>query len=207
MSIIRANNNTLSSVTALPTAITTGNVVKISTQTASDDSAVEFTQLSTASTYSHFKIILDNVTASTDNAAKFYAQFGTGGASPTYYTSSYYQSVGVSSYAAVASMGQQQTYNAAQFDLAYSTSGGYAFPGDTFEYLSGIIHLFRFADANHQPSIIYQFSCPVSGQVHQSMQGSGSVAHAASFGNATAFKLYCSTGNINGTFTLYGVKS
>lgn len=184
-----------------------GQMVKISTTTASDVSAVEFTELSTASTYSHYKIILDNVTASTDNAAIFYAQFGTGGASPTYYTSSNYQSVGVSSYAGVASMGQHQAYNVAQMNLGYSTSSGYAFPGNTFEYLSGTINLFRFADANHQPSIVFQFHAPVSGNVEQSMAGSGSVVQSASFGNATAFKLYCSTGNINGTFTLYGVKS
>jgi len=37
------------------------------------------------------------------------------------------------------------------------------------------------------------------------MAGSGSVIQSASFGNATAFKLYLSSGNINGTFTLYGV--
>ena len=184
-----------------------GQMVKISTTTASDVSAVEFTELSTASTYSHYKIILDNVTASTDNSAIFYAQFGTGGASPTYYTSANYQSVGVSSYAGVASMGQHQAYNVAQMNLGYSTSSGYCFPGSTFEYLSGTINLFRFADANHQPSIVFQFHAPVSGNVEQSMAGSGSVVQSASFGNATAFKLYCSTGNINGTFTLYGVKS
>lgn len=184
-----------------------GQMVKISTTTASDVSAVEFTELSTASTYSHYKIILDNVTASTDNAALFYAQFGTGGASPTYYTSANYQSVGVKAYAGVASLGQNQAYNVAQMTLGYTASSGYYFPGSTFEYLSGTINLFRFADANHQPSIVFQFHAPVSGNVEQSMAGSGSVVQSASFGNATAFKLYCSTGNINGTFTLYGVKS
>ena len=94
-----------------------GGLVKISSTTANDVSAVEFTELSTETTYSHFKIICDNVTASSDNTAIFYAQFGTGGASPTYYTSSNYQSVGVSSYAGVASMGQHQAYNVAQMNL------------------------------------------------------------------------------------------
>ena len=182
-----------------------GGLVKISSTTANDVSSVEFTELSTETTYSHFKLILDNVTASSDNTAIFYAQFGTGGASPTYYTSSKYQSVGVSSYAGVASMGQHQAYNAAQMNLGYSTSSGYCFPGNTFEYLSGTIKLFRFADANHQPSIVFQFHAPVSGNVEQSMAGSGSVVQSASFGNATAFRLYLSSGNINGIFTLYGV--
>lgn len=46
MAIIRANNNTLSSVTALPTAITTGNVVKLAEVTDSNgQSAIEFTGL------------------------------------------------------------------------------------------------------------------------------------------------------------------
>ena len=102
-------------------------------------------------------------------------------------------------------MGQHQAYNAAQMNLGYSTSSGYCFPGSTFEYLSGTINLFRFADANHQPSIVFQFHAPVSGVIEQSMAGSGSVSQSASFGNATAFKLYLSSGNINGTFTLYGV--
>ena len=203
MAILRANNNTLSSVTALPFA--TGGLVKISTTTASNASAVEFTELSTASTYSHFKIILDNVTASTDNSAIFYAQFGTGGASPTYYTGANYQCVGVSAFAHIASMSQRQSYNVAQMTLAYTTTSGYAFPGEAFEYLSGTINLFRFADANHQPSIVFQLHAPVSGTVEQSIAGSASVRKNASFGNATAFKLYCSTGNINGTFTLYGI--
>ena len=183
-------------------------LIKINTQTVSDASSVEFTELDTTSgsaLYSSFKIILDNVTASTDNTAIFYAQFGTGGASPTYYTSANYQSVGVSSYAGVASMGQHQAYNVAQMNLGYSSSSGYCFPGSTFEYLSGTINLFRFADANHQPSIVFQFHAPVSGVIEQSMAGSGSVSQSASFGNATAFKLYLSSGNINGTFTLYGV--
>ena len=73
------------------------------------------------------------------------------------------------------------------------------------KWLSGTINLFRFADANHQPSIIFQFHAPVSGNVEQSMAGSGSVVQSASFGNATAFRLYLSSGNINGIFTLYGV--
>ena len=50
-------------------------LIKINTQTVSDASSVEFTELDTTSgsaLYSSFKIILDNVTASTDNTAIFY---------------------------------------------------------------------------------------------------------------------------------------
>tara|TARA_Y100001938_G_C8051014_1_gene411704 strand:+ start:909 stop:1493 length:585 start_codon:yes stop_codon:yes gene_type:complete len=46
MTILRLNNNSLSSVTALPTAITTGNVVKLAEVTDSNgQSAIEFTGL------------------------------------------------------------------------------------------------------------------------------------------------------------------
>ena len=44
MAIIRANNNTLSSVTALPDAISTGGLVHLGGTTASGQSSVDFTE-------------------------------------------------------------------------------------------------------------------------------------------------------------------
>ena len=72
MAIIRANNNTLSSVTALPTAITTGGLVKIaSTTIASGSEATEgfvFANVFT-STYTNYKIYYNiREKASTANA-------------------------------------------------------------------------------------------------------------------------------------------
>ena len=72
MAIIRANNNTLSSVTALPTAITTGGLVKIaSTTVASGSEATEgfvFANVFT-STYTNYKIYYNiREKASTANA-------------------------------------------------------------------------------------------------------------------------------------------
>ena len=72
MAIIRANNNTLSSVTALPTAITTGGLVKIaSTTIASGSEATEgfvFASVFT-STYTNYKIYYNiREKASTANA-------------------------------------------------------------------------------------------------------------------------------------------
>ena len=66
MAIIRANNNTLSSVTALPTAITTGNVVKLAEVTDSNgQSAIEFTGLYTyGATYQTLIISHSHATAS-----------------------------------------------------------------------------------------------------------------------------------------------
>ena len=72
MAIIRANNNTLSSVTALPTAITTGGLVKIaSTTVASGSDATEgfvFANVFT-STYTNYRIYYNiREKASTANA-------------------------------------------------------------------------------------------------------------------------------------------
>lgn len=85
MAIIRANNNTLSSVTALPTAIVTGGLVKIaSTTIASGSEATEgfvFASVFT-STYTNYRIYYNiREKASTANATNggLLFRFGSGG--------------------------------------------------------------------------------------------------------------------------------
>ena len=85
MAIIRANNNTLSSVTALPDAITTGGLVKLSSTTiASGSEATEgfvFANIFT-STYTNYKIYYNiREKASTDNPTNgaLLFRFGSGG--------------------------------------------------------------------------------------------------------------------------------
>ena len=87
MAIIRANNNTLSSVTALPTAITTGNVVKLAEVTDSNgQSAIEFTGLyNHGATYQTLIISHSHATGSGEVRCEVK---GTGQGS--YYNSSYY---------------------------------------------------------------------------------------------------------------------
>ena len=74
MAIIRANNNTLSSVTTLPSGVG-GNLVLVTDSTISDgDTSVVFGPLTT---YDKYVIDFIDVNHSTDAGAILQAQFGT----------------------------------------------------------------------------------------------------------------------------------
>ena len=85
MAIIRANNNTISAVTALPTAITTGGLVKIaSTTVASGSDATEGFVFANAftSTYTNYRIyynIREKASTSNENNGGLLFRFGSGG--------------------------------------------------------------------------------------------------------------------------------
>ena len=200
MAILRANNNTLSSVTALPFA--TGGLVKISTTTASGDSSVDFTGLDTTSTYSMYLLVVDNMTADSDNAALLYLRFFTGG---TIYTGSNYNNVTIQGWSSIASLGQASTTLGSQAKVISYASSGYYMPGSTYEHVAGTLQLFRMNDANHPAIVNYQFGLPVSGQIHSNQSGTMTLRAGASVGDCDGLRIFLSSGNISGTFTLYGV--
>ena len=68
MAILRANNNTLSSVTALPTAISTGSLVKLSSSTASSSSEIVFDNTVFTSTYKSYLIRINDFVLSTNTS-------------------------------------------------------------------------------------------------------------------------------------------
>ena len=181
-------------------------LIKISTQTASNASSVDFTGLDTvggSAVYSSFKIILEDVTSATDNSAMLYGRFGTG-ATPTYQTANY-GGVFVNAFMSTASLQQVQSNGTAQIQMAATNGSGYFIPGDTFETLSGEINLFTFGDSNHPPQMSWFLSYPISGVIQSLAHGSASFKESSEIVNGTALRLYASSGNINGKFTLYGV--
>ena len=181
-------------------------LIKINRQIVSNASSVDFTGLDTvgdSAVYSSFKIILEDVTSATDNSSMLYGRFGTG-STPTYQTANY-GGVFVNAFMSVASLQQVQSGTAAQIQMAATNGSGYFIPGDTFETLSGEINLFSFGDSNHPPQISWFFSYPVSGVVQSLAHGSASFVESSEIVNGTALRLYASSGNINGKFTLYGV--
>ena len=181
-------------------------LIKISTHTASNGSSVYITGLDTvgdSAVYSRFKIIVDDVTSATDNSAMLYGRFGTG-STPTYQTSNY-GGVFVNAFMSTASLQQVQSSTAAQIQMAATNGSGYFIPGDTFETLSGEINLFTFGDSNHPPQMSWFFSYPTSGVLQSLAHGSASFVESSEIVNGTALRLYASSGNINGKFTLYGV--
>ena len=184
-----------------------GGLVKISTTTASNATSVSFTGLDTTSTYSMYKIVVDNLTAQSDNSALLYAKFGTG-STPTYETSNYVCTY-LQAFSSVSGLQQQNsaTINTNQLFLAGTNSSGYYIPGDTFEFLSGTMDLFRMGDSSHPPQTNWFFGFPNSGNLANTAFGTGTFIESSEKVNGTAIQFYMSTGNINGTFTLYGVKS
>ena len=74
MSIIRANNNTLSSVTALPAAIPTGYYKLLTTTTANASSSVVFDSSLMTNTYRHFMITGNAFYAGANNSFLSYRE-------------------------------------------------------------------------------------------------------------------------------------
>jgi hypothetical protein len=69
MAIIKPNNNTISAITALPAAITTGGLVHISTTSiSSGDSEVELTF---SSSYDNYRIIMSNTVPNTGSGGTY----------------------------------------------------------------------------------------------------------------------------------------
>ena len=66
MPLIKYNNQSLSSLTALPAAIPTGKLKLISSQTASNSASISFTSGLT-STYKAYKFVFSNIHPATDN--------------------------------------------------------------------------------------------------------------------------------------------
>jgi len=66
MSINVCNNRSMASITALPTAVSTGSMILLSTQTASSSASISFTS-SIDSTYDSYVFKLINVQPATDN--------------------------------------------------------------------------------------------------------------------------------------------
>jgi hypothetical protein len=66
MPLIKYNNQSLSSLTALPAAIPTGKLKLISSQTASDSASISFTT-GLNSTYKVYKFVFVNISSATNN--------------------------------------------------------------------------------------------------------------------------------------------
>jgi len=140
MALNFANNNSLSSITALPASISGGGLNLISTQTASSSSTIDFTS-GLDSTYKEYIFKFINIHPAT-NAAKFRLIGSTDGGS------SYGVATTTSMFEA---MQDESGYNETLRyedgdDVAQSTS---AFPistgigSDNDECLSGFLHLFE----------------------------------------------------------------
>jgi hypothetical protein len=192
MAIIRANNNTLSSVTALPTAITTGNVVKLAEVTDSNgQSAIEFTGLyNHGATYQTLIISHSHATGSGEIRCEI-----KGINQGSYYNSAYYWyaitgtiSNGINGYT---------VSNASYGKLLGSFGESHGFRGDI------IIHDPRNASNGSRVAIEYfetGWNAATSSMVAHGVIGLGTTT------GIDAIKYYFASGNFGaGNAVLYGV--
>ena len=170
-----------------------GAMTLISTQTASNSSALAWTGLSG---YDKYLLSFENLKPAT-SPSQLLMQFGTG-AGPTYLTSGYYYFGSFTGYTG-SNVGPTGTYsrNAGYFILeGYYQINSTGITSGTFNlngFTSGSYQSFNGSSISYDPSAIWEGLFNVAGNTTQTS-------------NVTAIQVYFSGGNItSGTATLYGL--
>ena len=195
------SNSTIANITALPAAIATGAMVKLSTQTASSSSTISFTS-GIDSTYKHYIFYFADIHGSGDGVdLKF--QVSTDGGS---------------SYGVTCTTAEFLNYNnEAGSDSALSNNGNHDLSqstnfmqlsqdmgaGETDQSAAGTLHLFNPSSTTFVKHYLSRFNNYHDSNYSMSNNGSG-YFNTTSAINAVQFKM--STGTMDsGTITLYGV--
>lgn len=195
------NNNSISNVTSYNASLVTGNMVLISSQTASNSASISFTT-GIDSTYKEYQFWFVNIKPATDSV-NFQFNFSTDSGSNynVIKTTTYFRA-----YHNEADTQTDLGYDAAQ-DLAQSTN--YQNLGDNLgngadEHASGIMQLFNPSSNTYVKNFISNCEFYNAGDysLHHFVAGYGNTTSAV---NAIRFQM--SSGNISdGTILLYGIK-
>jgi len=199
MPLIKYNNQSLSSITALPASIPTGKLKLISSQTASNSASISFTT-GLNSTYKVYRFVFVNIHART-NDTNFSMQFSTNGGS---------------TYATTTTSTAFRTYhqeNDADATLSYDTGADSAQTTSFFnlmrglgnvsdESFSGTMTLFNPASTTYVKHFISQQQSNAHFDASQSYFIAG-YANTTSAVNAVQFKM--DSGNMDGTIYLYAI--
>ena len=199
MPLIKYNNQSLSSITALPSAIPTGKLKLISSQTASNSASISFTSGLT-STYKVYKFVFVNIHPRTDDA-NFQFNMSTDGGSNynvTKTTTTFYASHDEPD------TGTSLTYWTSG-DLAQSTAFQTLFleTGNGADESSvGSLDLFNPSSTTYVKHFIHR------GNSYQSQNITVNL-HVAGYGNTTsavnAIRFQMDSGNFDGTIYLYAI--
>jgi hypothetical protein len=199
MAIKVANNQSLTAITALPSAITGGAMTLLETQTASSSSTISFTS-NIDSTYKEYVFKFINIHPQTDTA-NFTVGFRDGSTAydatkTTTYFRAYHSEADSTAFG----------YKTDQ-DIAQGTGFQnlcYSLDGDADGNTAGYLHLYDPSNTTFVKHFMARTSC-----VHSAPEAHDS--YIAGYCNTTTaidgvqFKM--STGNIDaGTFKLYGIK-
>ena len=194
MAIIRANNNTLSGVTALPTAVSTGSLVKLSSSTASSSSEVVFDNTVFTSTYKSYMIRINDFVLSTNAVFRFADSPDNGSTiSFTSKMGNWYYAVGTSGY----NQGHGSTTN-------YHEFSGFAHDG-AGTVKSNFLELYLPYFTQAQTNKVYYAE-----YIHQNNDGNPYNVNFAFESSLTTAQNYIkfmgASGNITkGAFTVYGI--
>jgi hypothetical protein len=200
MALKFAVNNSLSAVTSLPTAIPTGSMTLLQTQTASSSSSIDFTS-NIDSTYDSYVFKFIDIHPATDNV-QFQFNMSTDGGSNYNVTKT---TTFFNSYHDEADTSTGVSYNSGA-DLAQST--GFQQLGRTLsngadECGAGILQIFNPSSTTYVKHFISRFQ--------EYADGSYSIErYIAGYGNTTSavnsIKFQMSSGNIDsGVIKLYGI--
>jgi len=194
------NNASLNNVTALNAAIATGNMILISSQTASDSASISFTT-GIDSTYKEYQFWFIDVHARTDNTT-FQFNLSTDGGSNynVTKTSTAFEAYNLESGGSEA-IGYETAHDLAQSTnfQTISTQNG----NDVDESNSGYLSLFNPASTVYVKHFISRTNANSFNNysVDDFVAGYGNTTSAV---NAIQFKM--ASGNMDGTILMYGIK-
>jgi len=202
MPLIKYNNQSLSSITALPSAIPTGKLKLISSQTASNSASISFTT-GLDSTYKVYKFVFVNIHPRTDDVRfSFNMSTDSGSNYNVTKTTTVFRTIHSEGDA-----GATVSYETGE-DLAQSTAfqeigiGGLG--NDTDESLSGSLQLFNPSSTTYVKHFISNTNLYSSGNysIQSFVAGYGNTTSAV---NAVRFQM--SSGNFDGTIYLYAIQN
>lgn len=203
MPLIKYNNQSLSSITALPSAIPTGKLKLISSQTASNSVSISFTS-GLNSTYKVYKFVFVDIHPRTDNVYFTFNLSTDGGSNynvtktTTAFTTFHYEN---DSYT--------NLYYNTNADLAQSTLDQWLNPeqlgNGSDESLSGSMSLFNPASTTY----VKHFISNINEGNSDNSGGYQTNGYIAGYGNTTsainAVRFQMSSGNFDGTIYLYAI--
>ena len=197
------NNASLNNVTALNAAIATGNMVLLSSQTASDSASISFTT-GIDSTYKEYQFWFIDIHPRTDSVNfQFNMSTDTGSnynvtKTTTFFRAYHYESGLYTTLAYVPS-----------FDLAQSTAFqiiSFQIGGGADESLAGSMTLFNPSSTTY----VKHFIATTNSSDTDSEGGYSENQYVAGYGNTTsainAVQFKMASGNFDGTILMYGIK-
>ena len=196
-------NNSIANVTAYNASVATGNMVLISSQTASASASIDFTT-GIDSTYKEYQFYFINIHPSVDNA-NLNMQFSTDGGSnygvttTTTLFGAFQREDGTGTL-----LGYRTALDVAQSTNFFTIAEGLDFDNDS--NAGGSLSLFNPSSASYVKHFIANISCVSSSAPNYSINNfSAGYANTTTAINAVQFKM--SSGNIDaGTILMYGIK-